>query len=81
MLYDKQRKGFIKTDELTDCMRSLGVSPTAEEIRSYKKMYEKGNHCYIHDWFNLQTLRATIFRHFFQSIVKPKFYQMSCKSC
>ncbi|XP_071826535.1 calmodulin-like protein 4 [Apostichopus japonicus] len=53
MLYDKQRKGFIQTDELTDCMRSLGVSPTAEEIRSYKKMYEKDGKIKFNDFVTM----------------------------
>ncbi|PIK52897.1 putative calmodulin-like protein 4 [Apostichopus japonicus] len=53
MLYDKQRKGFIQTANLTDCMRSLGASPTTEEMRSYKKMYEKDGKIKFNDFVTM----------------------------
>ncbi|XP_033107433.1 calmodulin-like protein 4 [Anneissia japonica] len=40
-LHDSSRKGVIRADDLARVMRSLYTSPTTQEIRAYRRQYEK----------------------------------------
>ncbi|XP_071492934.1 calmodulin-like protein 4 [Diadema antillarum] len=52
-LYDKSRKGVVFADELTKIMRSLGSNPTVEEIKDYRKKYEKDNRITFSDFLEI----------------------------
>lgn len=71
-LFDKDKDGFITTNELDDCLRANHLNPTQSELSKYKSDFDK---------FNDGKISFAKFREIFQELKQNALTEESLISC